>query len=73
MFVKHTKKQSGNQTLNTILLTKHRKHHDHLKFYCFFSRSPSHIAKTEGQGEQDRGGDSSQGENRGVRGGGKGR
>ena len=73
MLVKHTKTQSGNQTLKTLLPTKHRKHHDHLKFYCLFSRSPSHREKIEGQGEQDRGGDSSQGENQGVRGGGKGR
>ena len=73
MFVKHTKTQLGNQTLKTLLQTKHRKHHDHLKFYCFLSSSPSHRAKIKGQGEQDRGGDSSQGENRGVRGGGKGR
>ena len=35
---------------------KHCKHHDHLKFYCFFSRSPSHREKIEGQGGQDRGG-----------------
>ena len=37
------------------------------------TRSPSHRAKIDGQGEQDRGGDSSQGENWGVRGLGKGR
>ena len=73
MFVKHTKTQSGNQTLKTLLPKKHRKHHNHLKFNCFLSRSPSHRAKIEGQGDQYRGGDSSQGENRGVRGGGKGR
>ena len=73
MFVKHTKTQSGNQTLKTLLPTKHRKNHDHIKINCFFSRSPSHRAKLEGQGEQDRGGDSSQGKNWGVRGGGKGR
>ena len=73
MFVKHTKTKSGNQKLKTILPTKHRKHHEQLKFYCFFSRSPSHRAKIEGQGEQGCGGDSSQGKNWGVRGGGKGR
>ena len=32
---KHTKTQSGNQTLKTLLPTKHRKHHDHLKINCF--------------------------------------
>ena len=62
-----------NQTLKTLLPTKHRTHHDHLTFYFFFSRSPSQRAKIEGQGEQDRGGDSCQGKNRRVRGGGKGR
>ena len=71
VFVKHTKTQSGNQTLKTLLPKKHWTHHDHLKFYCFFSSSPSHRAKIEGQGEQDRGGDSRKGKNWLVRGGGK--
>ena len=49
VFVKHTKTQSGNQT---IIPTKHRKHHDHLKFNCFFSRSPSHRQKSKGRGNK---------------------
>ena len=41
--------------------------------YCSFSRSYSHRAKIEGQGEQDRGGYSPKGENLRVRAGVKGR
>ena len=50
--VKHTKMQSGNQTLKKLLPTKHRKHHDHLRLYCFLSRPPYHRAKIVGQGEK---------------------
>ena len=50
------KTQKANQNLETLLPTIHSTYHDHLKFYCFFSRSPSHRAKIEGQGGQDSGG-----------------
>ena len=48
--------QKGNQTLKNLLPMIRSNHHNHLKFYCFFSIFPYYTEKIEEQGEQYRGG-----------------